>query len=112
MKNKNTNSAHPLYNTWKQLKKKSTKTNHLGRVISIPDEWQSFNGFIRDIPKKPRTHTYPTPKFVLSRINKYLPYSKENICWKKINVTTDNTNKINTPKEIKEDLPIQIPTLD
>lgn len=112
MKYKGKQYKHPLYNTWVKIKQKSTKPNHLGRIISIPDEWQSFNGFIRDIPKKPRTYTYPAPKFVLARINKYLPYSKENVYWKKINTTIDNTNKINTHKEIKQDLPTEIPTLD
>lgn len=88
MINLDTNSNHPLYNTWKQLKKKNKP---------IPENWSSFNRFIKDLPIRPKG----IDKYVLKRIDKYSPYSKSNIEWIKLKKYTtpynsDNTNRINT----------------
>lgn len=100
MRKLDTNSKHPLYNTWKQLKKKGKP---------IPDKWSSFNQFIKDLPIRPKG----MDKYVLKRIDKYSPYSKSNIEWVKLKkyVTPCNkrtTNEINT-SSIKH---ISAPCLD
>lgn len=103
MRNLGTQYTHPLYNTWRKIKQKSKNDNSK----SIPNSWESFNNFIKDLPDKPKG----LDKYVLKRIDKYSSYSKNNIHWVKVKCNTHNTNKINTSSNTTETKSVQVPRL-
>lgn len=104
-------SKHPLYNTWNKIKQKA----RLGGNKSIPKHWDSFDLFLKDLPKRyiSKDGMY---LYILKRTDKYLPYSKSNIHFKKIKIiksyNTYNTNKINTSTNTTTNISTEIPDLD
>jgi hypothetical protein len=99
--NKQNNTDHPLYNTWRKIKEKHYSKQH---NVMMCIEWiQNFSTFLDDIGIKPDGNWY------LKRIYLGKPYNKANVYWKKRKVcnklteeqtdTQDDTHAISITKE-------------
>jgi hypothetical protein len=87
-------SKHPLYNTWKEMIKRTTNpkikdfANYVGRGIKVSDRWQNVENFISDM--------YPSYQInlTLDRRDNDKGYSIENCRWATKSVQARNTRKI------------------
>lgn len=74
-------SKHPLYQTWKGMKDRCSKTTSVsypgygGRGISVCERWQSLHHFVSDMGER------PSPDHSLDRINNDGNYEPGNVRW-------------------------------
>jgi hypothetical protein len=76
------NYNNPLYNTWKDMRKRCSNPNRRdykwygGKGIIVCDKWQTFSGFLEDM-----LETY-FPGATINRKDSSLGYYKDNCDWK------------------------------
>lgn len=85
---------HPLYSTWKNLKKRCLNPNndnykyYGGRGITLCKEWvNSFPNFLKDVGEK------PSPEHTLDRIDTNKGYNPSNCKWSTREEQVNNTRK-------------------
>lgn len=84
----------PIYDVWQNMKQRcqvpahKQYSNYGGRGIKVADDWQTFEGFYKDMGNRPFEGA------MLERVDNDGPYSRENCVW--ADSKAKNNNKRNT----------------
>lgn len=95
MKLRNHNYRNPVYNTWKEMRRRCSASNRRdykwygGKGITVCEAWQNFQVFCDDM-----LLTY-FPGATIERINNTGNYEPSNCCWKTI--SEQQQHRSNTP---------------